>query len=89
MQPDVNLMLFNIDFGLPPEDEFLCWLPSLDQHHGGGSEAPWTALEVYGIDATERIKSVLKKKYGVDCIQRTATGFSASRTGIPGCGDPE
>lgn len=77
--PDSYLTLFNADFEMPPEDEFLCLLPTVDLHHGEYAvNGPWEVLEVFGVGATDRIKEALED-YGVKSVENTGEGFRATR----------
>lgn len=63
----------------PPEDALIGVLDAVDLHHGiYSADPPYTALEVIGASATDKVKAEMAE-YGFNSFQTTATGFRAVR----------
>ena len=70
---------FKYDANDSPEQILLGIVATVDLHHGEYShDPPWTVLEVFGASPTDEVAAALRE-YGVQRVERTTQGFTASR----------
>jgi hypothetical protein len=76
---DCGVTLYYDDGSETAEEKLLSLLETIDLHHGEyRHDPPWTALRIYGLDATSTVREALAQ-FGVDTFTEFDGGFCARR----------